>query len=178
MGSKTEPPVGADEAYGVTREAASEGNSSTVVLTPKLQADYDHQMKTCEVAWRATDEPLAVAEAITAVYLFEQRMPAWLEAAAVSIIVDKRTAEQARRHRNSMVHMWRYMYVHGFRQRGFPLEEAKERTQQVLKGTKLYAAEDTIEESYWKVRHDIEAGRQAEYFFLKDPRYFFADDPD
>jgi hypothetical protein len=178
MGSETKPPLGADEAFGIAREAVYAGNSSTVVLTPELQADFDRQMAACKTAWQATDEPLAAAEALTAVYLFQQTLPAWLEAAAVSIIIDKRTAEQARRHRESMKHMWRYMYVHGFRQKDYPLEEAVERAQQVLKGTNIYASVDTISDSYWKVRHDIEAGREAEYFFLKDPRYFSADDPD
>jgi hypothetical protein len=177
MGSDAKPPIGADEAYGIERNDPA-GDSSTVVLTPELQADYDRQMAACKTAWQATDEPLAVAEALTAVYLFEQRMPAWLEAASVSIIIDKRTAHEARRHRESMAHMWRYMYVHGFRQKGFPLDEAVKRAQAVLQGSKLYASEDTIRESYWKVRHDIEAGRQFEYFFLKDPRYFNADDLD
>src|SRR5262245_6228935 len=178
MGSEAKPPMGADEAYGIAPEAAHGDGSSAVVLTPELQADYDQQMTARKTAWQATDEPLAVAEALTAVYLFQQTLPAWLEAAAVSIIIDKRTAEEARRHRESMKHMWRYMYVHGFRQKDIPLEEAVERAREVLKGTHIYASAATITDSYWKVRHDIEAGRQFEYFFLKDPRYFNADDLD
>lgn len=169
MGSEVKPPMGAD---------ADAGTTSAVVLTPELQADFDRQMKACETAWRATDEPLAVAEALSVVYLFRQTIPDWVEAAAVSIIIDKRTAEEARRHRESMKHMWRYMYVHSFRQKGIPLEEAVERAREVLKGTNIYASVATIVDSYWKVRHDIEAGRQGEYFFLKDPRYFNADDSD
>jgi hypothetical protein len=175
MGSEKKPPMGADEAWGIVRDDADKDDTSTVKLTPELQADFNRQMKACKTAYEATDEPLAVAEALTAVYLFEQRMPTWVEAAGVSVIIDQRTAMQARRHRESMVHMQRYMYVHGFRQRDIPLEQAAERAQQVLKGTKFYASVATIIESYWKVRHDIEAGRQFEYFFLKDPRYFFAD---
>jgi len=175
MGSKTDPPMGADAAYGIVRDDAA---GAPKELTPEAKATYDKQMKACEVAWRTTDEPLAIAEAITLVYLFRQSMPAWVEAAAVSIIIEKRTDNQARRHRESMKHMWRYMSVHGFRKRGIPLGEAAARAQEGLKGTDICAAVDTIIDSYWKVRHDIEAGRQAEYFFLKDPRYFSADDPD
>ena len=167
-----------DEIVRIGDGLTTSAITSAVVLTPELQADFDRQMTACKTALQATDEPLAVAEALSAVYLFQQTLPAWLEAAAVSIIIDKRTAEEARRHRESMRHMWRYMRVHTFRQRGIPLEEAAERAQQVLKGTNLYASVDTIIDSYWKVRHDIEAGRQFEYFFLKDPRYFFADDRD
>jgi hypothetical protein len=178
MGSEAKPPMGADEAYGIERDDADKDDTSTVKLTPELQADYDRQMAACKTAWETTDEPLAVAEALTLVYLFRQTLPAWVEAAAVSVIIDKRTANEARRHRNSMVHMWRYMYVRGFRERGIPLEEAAERARKVLKGTEIFAAAATIIDSYWKVRHDIEAGRQGEYFFLKDPRYFSADDLD
>jgi hypothetical protein len=169
------PPVGAREAWGIVRDDADKDDTSTVKLTPELQADFNRQMKACKTAWDATEEPLAVAEALTAVYLFEQRMPAWVEAAAVSVIIDRRTAEQTRRHRESMKHMWRHLYVRGFRQSGLPLDEAVKRARAVLQGSKFYASEDTIRESYWRVRHDIEAGRQLEYFFLKDPRYFLAD---
>ena len=176
MGSDAKPPIGADEAYGIERNDPA-GDSSTVVLTPELQADYDRQMAACKTAWDVTEEPLAVAAALTLVYLFRQSLPAWVEAAAVSIIIDKRTAQEARRHREAMKHWWRYTYVHGFRQRDVPLEQAVKRAQQVLEGTAMYASEATIDDSYWKVRRDIEAGRQAEYFFFKDPRYFFADDP-
>jgi hypothetical protein len=176
MAAKKPEPPGADEVYGLVLDDAA-GGSNAAVLPPEVKADYDRQMAACETVWRATEEPLAVAEALTLVYLFRQTLPAWVEAAAVSIIIDQRTAKQARRHRESMRHMWRYMYVHGFRKRNIPLREAAERAQAVLKGTGIASVTvDEIIESYWKVRHDIEAGRQAEYFFLKDPRYFNADD--
>jgi len=169
MAKKPEPP-GADEIYGRVRKA---------VLPPKVKADYDRQIAACETAWRATDESVAVAEAITLSYLFRQVVPAWVETAAVSVIIDQRTAEQARRHRESMRHMFRYMYVHSFRQSGVPLREAAERAKEVLNGTGIAnVTVDEIIESYKKVRRDIEAGRQAEYFFLKDPRYFNVDGTD
>jgi hypothetical protein len=178
MPAKRPEPPGANEVYGLVREDAA-GGSNAAVLLPEVKADYDRQMAACETAWRAADEPLAVAEALTLVYLFRQTMPAWVEAAAISIIIDQRTAKQARRHRESMRHMWRYMYVHGFRRRDIPLRQAAERTLEVLKGTNIACVTvDEIIASYWKVRRDIKAGRQLEYFFLKDPRYLDADDPD
>jgi hypothetical protein len=170
--------MGADEAYGIVRDD-TDGSTSAVVLPSEVQKDYDRQLAACQTCWQATDEPLAVAEAITLVHLFRQTVPAWVEASAVSIIIDQRTAKQARRHRESMRHWWRYNYVHGFRQRDIPLRKAAERAQEVLKKTGLACVSvDEIIESYQKVRRDIEAGRQAEYFFLKDPRYFNADDSD
>jgi hypothetical protein len=175
MGSDAKPPIGADEAYGIERNDPA-GDSSTVVLTPELQADYDRQMAACKTAHDVTEEPLAVAAALTLVYLFRQSLPAWVEAAGVSVIIERRTGDQARRHRESMRHMWRHMYVNSFRQKGFTLREAAEKAQKVLEDTGLACVSvDEIIESYKKVRHDIEAGRQAEYFFLKDPRYFNAD---
>jgi hypothetical protein len=177
MGLKKPEPLSVDEVYEITLDDAA-GCSNPVALSPEAKADFDRQMAACKTAYQATDEPLAAAEAVTLVRLFfPQAMPAWLEALVVSIIIERRTGEQARRHRESMRHMIRYQYIHSFRRQGVrPIRKAAERAKEVLKGTDIAnVTVDEIIESYWKVRHDIEAGRQLEYFFLKDPRYCFAD---
>jgi hypothetical protein len=152
-------------------------------LPADLLAEMDGVLRArlahCEATYRNTGEPLAVVEALTLVFTCLPESMRWIEIAASGIIAERRSDAQAEKHRDAMRHFWRYLYVRGFRQRGIkPIEAAAARALEVLKGSDCaHVTVATFIESYWKVRHDLEAGRQGEYFCILDPRYLDADDP-
>jgi hypothetical protein len=143
-------------------------------LEPALEVSFLRKLRDCEIAWRETGEPLAVAEAMTWTFLYAQTPAEWLEEAVVTLAVGRRTPEQAERHREVMRHAERYCRVRDLRREGLTKDEALDRAAEELE-----AARATIEKSYAQVRKDFSTGiecAKAKYFPIKDKRYLDADE--
>jgi hypothetical protein len=144
-----------------------------VTLSAEAKAVYDQHMQHCKAAWRTTEDPLVIAEALANVFLFRQPLPAWVEAAAVSIVIGQRTAEHARNHREATQHLWRHACFQKVYKPGeISQRKAAERVKEILNGTGIANVEpEEIIKSWKQVREDLAAGLQAKYFvYLRGER--------
>jgi uncharacterized membrane protein YgcG len=124
------------------------------------QAEY-------EAAYRRTGEPLALYEALLHATAAGQPTPDWLVTAIGDIIVRGRNDQAARRFQERVRHVRRYRLVRDLRRRGHTKDCALELAVAALEATDAAGARSTIENSYDRVRRDLErAGRESEYFFL------------
>jgi hypothetical protein len=168
-------------ATNETGERRAADEAKDLWQLPRLaEGSLRSKLAICEAAYRA-GESLAVAEALTWLFLY-LKLPewtGWIEAAAVDVIADRRTPQQAERHRELMRHLMRYKVVRDLRRRGLTKDAALDRAVVMFAEMQGTVTRDTIEDSYDRVRRDIRdlgiTGAQSKYFLLKDQRYLDAD---
>jgi hypothetical protein len=176
---KTKHPEDGDDGHrGIPRDA--DGNPIFLILPAKMRATLDRYLEQCEAAWRE-GEPLAVAEALTWIYLYRQPVPKWLEEAVVALAIGRRTKQQAKHLLEANIRVLRYQTVRDLKV-GIPgrygpsnadrsWEETYEKAAEILRGTRVAGSSATMKADYMQVRRDYRAGRHGKYFFLKDYRY-------
>ena len=126
----------------------------------RKQAEY-------EAAWRRTEDPLVLDEALLHADAAEQPLPDWLVTAVGNAIMKGRTDEVAERFRERDRHVQRYRCFRDLRKKGHAWNDALNLAAAKLEATDAAGMPSTIEKSYMRVKHDLElAGRESEYFFL------------
>ena len=143
----------------------------SIPLPAAVRARFEKQLNDSRRTWDETGDPLAVAEAITWVYLHRQLIPPWLEEAAIRSLVRERTELQTRRHREAMQHWWRWRLVRDGKLANLSWAKAYERAARMLTDGGKPVDEETVKKSYARVQRDIDAKRFGKYWILKDKRY-------
>ena len=178
--------------FGVTNKRTRHGRNmeerSFVELPPPIRAGYERKLAACRLAWEATGDPLAIAEALTLTTLYCQLNEPWLEEAAIQALVRTRSSARAKQHRIDMKHFrrWRFLrdlkghYVEDpaghmrwkWNPPGKPSwEKARELVAKELAKCGDNVEPDNVQASYEIVQDDMRAGCGDKYFFLKDKRY-------
>jgi hypothetical protein len=144
------------------------------LLPREIRVSYERHLAACRRAWEATQDPLAVAEAITWAHHFRQPIEIWIEEAAVRALVRVRSKASHRKHRENMLHFERWRTVRDLVESGQceSVEEAVGETVTILEQLGRVVDEETVKRFYKKVRRDMLAQRGDRYFYLKaDARY-------
>ena len=136
----------------------------TPQIIVRSQASYDRQMKEWEAYWRATGDPLAVAEAQTLTFLHRQT-PAWLNDAVWALAVKRRTKAHAKRAQEARIRFMRYEAVRDAHELdGLSWEKAREHAAKVLANTPAAAESERMWKVYKRVKKDLKKGRGGLYF--------------
>ena len=134
-------------------------------LAVSVQASYDRQIKDWEACWRATGDPLAVAEAQTLTLLHRQVIPAWLHDAVWALAVKRRGKAHAKRAQEARIRFMRYEAVRDAHELdGLSWEKAREHAAKVLANTPAAAESERMWKVYKRVKKDLKKGRGGLYF--------------
>jgi hypothetical protein len=140
---------------------------SSFPFDPEIELkNFQRKQAEYEAAYRRTEEPLALYEALLHANAARQLTPRWLVEAVGSIIMRGRTDETARRFQERMRHVQRYRCVRDLR-RSHTKDDALDLAVAALEATDAAGARSTIEGSYNLVSRSLKrAGRESEYFYL------------
>jgi hypothetical protein len=144
---------------------------------PKADAEnFQRKQAEYEAAYRRTEEPFVLVEALWHAQAAQQLTPDWLVTAAGNAIMGNRAKDTAERFKERMRHVRRYRCIRDLRQKRPNKDGVLEclTKDQALKlaTAKLEAAGDTatqrtIEDSYDRVNRDLKrAGQKSEFFWL------------
>jgi hypothetical protein len=145
-------------------------------LPPGVQQSFDRKLARCQRAWRA-GEKLAVAEALTLTFFYRQTIAPWLEEAAISVLVARRTKADVKQYRQRMIDYARWAEVECFHRPtnqgggGLTWVAAYGAAAKRLAGTAAQGGPDCMAKSYKTVARARREKRGARYFMLKDKRY-------
>jgi hypothetical protein len=129
--------------------------------------NFQYKQAEYEAAYRRTEDPLVLYEALLNAQSAQQLTPDWLVKAVGDIILRDRTGQAAERFQERMRHVRRYRCVRDLRQRGHNKDDALDLAVAALEATDAAAARSTIEHSYDEVKRDLKrAGRESEFFYL------------
>jgi hypothetical protein len=124
-----------------------------------MRTDYEDAVATNQSEWNNTADPLALVEVLRRASLYQQPLPAWAEEAVIELITASRTANRARRHRESVLRQIRHATVCEFRANGATFEKAYEGAHERLRGTAAAGSVETMKADYARVERDQKAGR-------------------
>jgi hypothetical protein len=96
----------------------------------------------------------------------KQTIPIWQVLDICNALIDQRTDEVAHRDRERVGHVQRYLVVDGLRRNGHTKDSALDQAVPTLEKQHAGASRRTIEDSYDRVRKDLERQSQASEFFL------------
>jgi hypothetical protein len=148
-------------------------------LSPDEEQEFRATQAKYEAAYRNAGEPRALLNAFMHVWWAGQTLPRWLVPAIGEVITKSQTDDEAERFRERMRHVRRYTCVRdlrripaakgGRRKWKYTKPEALDLAVVMLKGSSAFGARSTIEDSYDRVRKDLERrGRESEFFFYVD----------
>src|SRR5262245_2246272 len=147
-------------------------------LTPDEERAFLQKLAELEAAFRQTDDPLLLWEALDHVERSGQTVPHWLTKAVFRLIMLTMTDGEIRRARERWWAARRYKCVHDLRRKGYTRDRALDQAlidlraegdKGVRRRGKLDEAvsRDTVEDSYDKVRKDLDRqGRESRYYLL------------
>jgi hypothetical protein len=133
-------------------------------LSPEDEQEFLRQQAGFEAAYRATGDPQALCHALLHVWSSRQTPPAWVVRDILNALIEQRTDEAAERYRERMRHVQRYLAVRDLRSKGHKKDDALDQAVEVLARQRAAAARGTIEDSYNRVRRDLERQRNASEF--------------
>jgi hypothetical protein len=135
---------------------------------PKTELkNFERKQAEFEAAYRRTEDPLILYEALRHVQAARQMPPDWLMEACGDSILRDRTDQTAERFKERMRHVQRYRCVRNLRLEKHTKDRALDLAVDRLEPKGERAARSTIEESYNRVSRDLKrAGRDSEYFLL------------
>jgi hypothetical protein len=126
----------------------------------RKQAEY-------KAAYRRTDDPFVMYEALRHAKAAGQLTPDWLMEAMRDFIMRGRRDQMAERFRERMRHVQRYRCVRDLRPQCRNKDDALDRAVEALEARDEAAARSTIRDSYDMVDRDLRRkGRESEYFYL------------
>jgi hypothetical protein len=143
-------------------------------LSPAENDEFLRTQAGLEAAYRTSGDPQALCHALVHVYGSRQTIPKWLEWALLNFVVEHRTDEAAKRDRDRMRHARRFAVVRDLRNavnehtgKKYTKDEALDLAVESLAKQRAAAARETIEDSYDKVRKDLDRqGSESEFFYL------------
>jgi hypothetical protein len=136
-------------------------------LAPDEEQEFRSTQAKYEAAYR-NGEPRALLDAFVHVWWSRQTLPRWLVPALGEFIAGAQTGKDAERFRERMRHVRRYICVRDLR-RKHTRDEALNLAVTMLQGDGAFGSRSTIEDSYDRVRKDLERrGRESEFFFYID----------
>jgi hypothetical protein len=145
-------------------------------LTPDKERAFLQKLAEFEAAFRQTDDPLPLWEALHHVERSGQTVPYWLTNALFRVVMRATTDDELRRARQRRWHARRYTCVRDLREKGYTRDQALDQAVIDLraegdKGVKRRGkldegvSRDAVEDSYDKVRKDLERrGRESQYY--------------
>jgi hypothetical protein len=136
-----------------------------------IRTKYAERLACCRKAWEATQDPAALAEAITWTFHYRQPIEPWIEEAVVQVLIQVRSPKVAKRHHENIEHFWRWHCVRDAHAQGMTFDEAKAATVDILAKLGRHVETGTIWGSYKKVQKDMRERRNGRYWNLKDKRY-------
>ncbi len=148
-------------------------------LSPDEEREFRNAQAKYEAAYRSGGDPRVLLSAFMHVWWAGQTLPRWLVPAIGELIAKSQTKEEAERFQERMRHVSRFICVRdlrripategGRRKWKYTRDEARDLAAEKLKGTGAFASRATIEDSYDRVRKDLELyGRESEFFFYVD----------
>jgi hypothetical protein len=139
-------------------------------LSPAENDGFLRKQAEFEAAYRRTDEPLVLSEALHHVWFSQQTVPGWLNGEIGEALIRARTDKEAERYRDRMRHVRRFVIVHSLRRKGYTKDIALDRAVKLLAGEGAAASRRTIEVSYDTVKRDLKRrGRESEFFYFVLP---------
>jgi hypothetical protein len=138
------------------------------LLPPAIRACYEEQLAHCQRVWETTQDPLAVAEAITWTHHYRQPIEPWVEEAAVRALARVRSKAQTRRHRDNMRDFDRYCFIRDAVDGGMTWDRAKKAASK-----KFRVDIETVWSSYKRIKRQFRERQtnRFRYWVLKDIRY-------
>jgi hypothetical protein len=138
-------------------------------MTPEENEEFLRKQATYEAAYHRTGEPLVLWDAFMHVQWARQTIPLWLAVPLFLALTEQRTDQQARRYRERMYHVQRYLSVSGLR-RKHTKDKALDLAVHALRGSPAGCVDrQQIEASYDLVRRDLlRQGQESEFFYLVD----------
>jgi hypothetical protein len=157
----TEPASGADGS-------ADAEPRQYLDLPPLIRTKYEQRLAHCRRAWEVTQDPLAVSQATSWTFHYRQPIEPWLEEAVVALAVKVRTPAQAKRHRDGIEDVDRYIFVRDAVASGMTWEDAKQAAAE-----QLGVSDEAIAKSYKRVKRRFRELHPSRYQYLTlaDVRY-------
>jgi hypothetical protein len=120
-----------------------------------------------ESAYRTTGDPQVLWHALLHAWS-SRRLPTGRVVLDVgSALIGQRTGKSARRYRERLQHVRRYIVVRDLRSNGHTKPSALDQAVKILEKQRAAAERETIEKSYDSVKKDLERrGRESEFFYL------------
>ena len=109
-----------------------------------------------EAAYRRTGDPSVLGDAFRNVWWSRQTVPGWLVVQIGNALVEQRTDAVARRHKERMRTVRRYICVRNLRRRGGTKDAALERAVTLLADEPAHGKRETIERDHDDVRMDLQ----------------------
>lgn len=120
-----------------------------------------------EAAYRTTGDPQVLWHALLHAWSSQQTVPKWLVWDIGPALIEQRTDAVAERYRERMRHVQRYIVVRDLRSDGHTKDSALDQAVESLAQQRAAAERGTIEDSYDRVRRDLDRQKNAsEYFYL------------
>jgi hypothetical protein len=135
-------------------------------LSPEDEQEFLRKQAGFEAAYRATGDPQALCQAFLHVYASRQTPPHWVVWDILNALVEGRTDEEAERYRELLRHVQRYIVIRDLRRSGHTMASALDQAEESLAQQRAAAARRTIEDSYYRVRRDLERGPASEFHYL------------
>jgi hypothetical protein len=141
------------------------------ILPPSIRAKYERRLSGFERAWNATKDPAFFRQAFALSHLHRQPTPRWLYEAGDAIAAGRRTRRHDEHYLDGQRHLRRYQIVRAFRKAGLSLDKALDKACERLGEMGAAAARSTIEDSYDRIRRELQANRFGFYKPLVHGRY-------
>jgi hypothetical protein len=143
-------------------------------LSPADEQEFLREQAMYEAAYRRTGDPQVLFDALNHAWWSRQTVPGWLVLANGAALIEQRTDEQGERYRERMRHIQRYIAVRDLRQtvdertgKKYTKDSALNKAVALLAEQHAAASRRTIEDSYDKVKRDLEQHeRESEFFYL------------
>jgi hypothetical protein len=120
-----------------------------------------------EAAYRTTGDPQVLWHALLHAWSSRQLPSGRVVLDIGSALIEQRTDEAARRYRERLRHVRRYIVVRDLRSNGHTKDDALDAAVEILAAQRAAAERGTIEKSYDRVRKDLERqGSASEFFYL------------
>ena len=140
---------------------------SFAALAPEAEQEFLHEQAGFEAAYRTTGDPQVLVHALLQVYSLRQTLPKWVVWDLLNAVIEQRTDEVAERDRERMRHVQRYIVIRDLRRSGHTVVSALDQAEESLAQQRAAASRRTIEDSYYRVRGDLDLhGRASQFFYL------------
>ena len=136
-------------------------------LAPEDEQEFLRKQAGFEASYRATGDLQVLWHALLHAWSSRQTLPSWVVWDIGNALIEQRTDEVADRYRERMRHVQRYIVVRDLRSNGHTKDNALDQAVDSLAKQRAAASRRTIEDSYDRVRKDLERqGQASEYFYL------------
>jgi hypothetical protein len=134
-------------------------------LSPAENDEFLRKQAKFEAAYRTIGDPQVLMHALLHAWSSKQTIPKWLVWDIGNALIEGRTGEEAERYRERMRHVQRFVVVRDLRRNGHTKDSALDQAVESLASQRAAAARGTIEDSYDRVKRDLERQGPASGFF-------------